>query len=58
MTAGVNTAWLEAQTGVRYETLRCHDSKWLRTAGADQLEELASLAHYGSAARKAAISLR
>jgi len=22
MTAGVNTAWLEAQTGVRYETLK------------------------------------
>lgn len=35
MTAGVNTAWLEAQTGVRYETLRRHYGKWLRTEGAD-----------------------
>ena len=24
LTAGVNTSWLEAQTGVRYETLRRH----------------------------------
>ena len=33
LTAGVNTAWLEAQTGVRYETLRRHYGKWLRTEG-------------------------
>ena len=43
MTAGVNTAWLEAQTGVRYETLKRHYGKWLRTEGADQLEKLARL---------------
>ena len=29
LTAGVNTAWLEAQTGVRYETLRRHYGKWV-----------------------------
>ena len=33
MTAGVNTAWLEAQTGVRYKTLKRHDRKWLRREG-------------------------
>jgi integrase len=44
MTAGVNTAWLEAQTGVRYETLRRHYGKWLRTEGADQLQKLVRLA--------------
>ena len=44
MTAGVNTAWLEAQTGVRYETLKRDYGKWLRAEGADQLEKLARLA--------------
>ena len=44
MTAGVNTAWLEAQAGVRYETLERHYGKWLRTEGADQLEKLSHLA--------------
>jgi len=38
-TAGVNISWLEAHTGVRYETLRRHYGKWLRTEGADQLED-------------------
>lgn len=38
LTAGVNISWLEAQTGVRYETLKRHDGKWLRMEGADQLE--------------------
>ena len=40
----MNTAWLEAQTGVRYETLRRHYGKWLRSEGADQLAKLAALA--------------
>jgi len=44
LTAGVNTAWLEAQTGVRYETLRRHYGKWLRTEGTDQLKKMARLA--------------
>jgi len=44
MTFGVNTAWLEAQTGVRYETLRKHYGKRMRAEGADQLRKLASLA--------------
>ena len=47
MTAGVNTAWLEAQTGVRYETLKRDYGKWLRAEGADQLEKLARLAPVG-----------
>jgi hypothetical protein len=44
LTAGVNTSWLEAQTGVRYETMRRHDGKWLRTEGADQLRKIEELA--------------
>lgn len=40
LTAGVNTVWLEAQTGVRYETMRRHYGKWLRAEGADQLRKL------------------
>ena len=44
LTAGVNISWLEAQAGVRYETLKRHYGKWLRTEGADQLEKLARLA--------------
>lgn len=44
LTAGVNTAWLEAQTGVRYETLRRHYGQYVRTEGADQLAKLARLA--------------
>lgn len=35
---------LEAQTGVRYETLRRHYGKWVRTEGDDQLETMARLA--------------
>ena len=30
--------------GIRYETLRRHYGKWLRTEGADQLAKLAALA--------------
>jgi hypothetical protein len=58
MTAGVNTTWLEAQTGVRYETLRRHYGKWLWTEGADQLDRLARLAPGGGGARECATSLR
>src|SRR5262249_9079748 len=43
LTAGVNASWLEAQTGVRYDTLKRHYGKWLRTEGADQLKKLAGL---------------
>jgi integrase len=43
LTAGVDIAWLEAQTGVRYETLKRHYGKWLRGQGPDQLEKLARL---------------
>ncbi len=41
LTAGVNTTWLEAQTGVRYETMKRHYGKWLRSEGADQLRKIA-----------------
>ena len=44
LTAGVNPAWLEAQTGVRYETLRRHYGKFLRSEGADQIAKMARLA--------------
>lgn len=41
LTAGVNTMWLEAQTGVRYETMKRHYGKWLRLEGANQLRKIA-----------------
>jgi len=44
LTAGVNPAWLEAQTGVRYETLKRHYGQWLWAEGADQLKKMSSLA--------------
>ncbi len=44
LTAGVNTSWLEAQTGVRYETMRRHYGKWLRAEGANQLRKIEDLA--------------
>jgi hypothetical protein len=44
LTAGVNTSWLEAQTGVRYETMRRHYGKWLRAEGADPLQRIRDLA--------------
>ena len=44
LTAGVNATWLEAQTGVRYETMRRHYGKWLRAEGANQLAKIAQLA--------------
>jgi len=40
LTAGVNTTWLEAQTGVRYETMKRHYGKWLRLEGTDQLRKI------------------
>jgi hypothetical protein len=40
LTAGVNTVWLEAQTGVRYETMKRHYGKWLRLEGASQLRKI------------------
>ena len=39
----ISTA-LTAQTGVRYETMRRHYGKWLRTEGADQLQKIRDLA--------------
>lgn len=44
LTAGVNTAWLEAQTGVRYDTLRRHYGTWLRNEGASQIQKLIDFA--------------
>ena len=41
LTAGVNTMWLEAQTGVRYDTMKRHYGKWLRLEGASQLRKIA-----------------
>jgi hypothetical protein len=41
LTAGVITSWLEAQTGVRYETMKRHYGKWLRLKGTRQLEKIA-----------------
>ena len=45
LTAGVKVAWLEDQTGVRYETIRRHYGRWLRADGADEeLQKLIDLA--------------
>jgi hypothetical protein len=44
LTAGISPALLEEQTGVRYETLKKHYGKWLRTEGVAQLRTLAALA--------------
>ncbi|HEX7410436.1 MAG TPA: hypothetical protein VF515_22685, partial [Candidatus Binatia bacterium] len=44
MSRGMNPVWLEEQTGVRFETLRKHYGKWMRSEGADQLRKLADLA--------------
>ncbi len=41
LTAGVSTVWLEAQTGVRYDTMKRHYGKWLRLEGASQLRKIA-----------------
>ena len=58
LTAGVNIAWLEAQTGVRYETLKRHYGKWLRTEGADQLEKLSRLAPSSAPKRRRRVQHR
>ena len=42
--AGSKVPWLEAQTGVRYETLRRHYGKWIRGGEGSALEELDLLA--------------
>ncbi len=44
MSRGVNLVWLEAQTGVRFETLRRHYGVWMRSEGANQLGKLVDLA--------------
>jgi len=40
--AGVNIPWLEAQTGVRYETLRKHYGKWVPSEGGEELRKFAA----------------
>ncbi len=40
LSAEVSPVWLESQTGVRYETMRRHYGKWVRTEGADQVARL------------------
>ncbi len=44
LTAGVNTAWLEQQTGVAYATIRKHYGRWLRTEGESQTQKIAAFA--------------
>ena len=41
---GVKVAWLEAQTGVAYATLKRHYGKWITPEGQSELERFASLA--------------
>ena len=43
LTDGVNIAWLEAQTGVRYETMRRHYGKWMRAGGGGEVIKLGKL---------------
>ena len=40
LSKGVEIAWLEAQTGVGYATIRRHYGQYVRTAGADQIARL------------------
>ena len=40
--AGVKIAWLEAQTGVRYETLRKHYGKWFPSEDSEELRKFAT----------------
>jgi len=44
MSRGVDPVWLQEQTGVRFETLRRHYGRWMRSEGADQLRKLGQLA--------------
>ena len=41
---GVKVAWLEAQTGVAYATLKRHYGKWITPEGQSELERFGSLA--------------
>jgi hypothetical protein len=41
--AGVKVAWLEAQTGVAYATLKRHYGKWITPAGESELDRFARL---------------
>src|SRR5262245_20132687 len=41
---GVKVAWLEAQTGVAYATLKRHYGKWITPEGQSELERFAPLA--------------
>jgi hypothetical protein len=41
--AGVKIAWLEAQTGVNYATLRRHYGKWMPIEGESELRRFAGL---------------
>ncbi len=41
--AGVKVAWLEAQTGVAYATLKRHYGKWITPAGESELDRFAKL---------------
>jgi len=41
--ANVKVAWLEAQTGVAYATLKRHYGKWITPEGASELERFATL---------------
>ena len=42
LTAGVNTTWLEQQTGVSYATIRKHYGRWLRAEGESQTQKIAA----------------
>ena len=44
MSRGVDPIWLQEQTGVRFETLKLHYGKWMRSEGADQLAKLGNFA--------------
>ena len=41
--ANVKVAWLEAQTGVAYATLKRHYGKWITPEGSSELERFAEL---------------
>jgi hypothetical protein len=41
--AGVKVAWLEAQTGVAYATLKRHYGKWITPEGTSELQRFAAL---------------
>ena len=45
LTLNVNIAWLEAQTGVAYATLRKHYGRWMPSEGANELAKLSRMEH-------------